>query len=62
MACGMQQWRAALPPLWSLSLAGGGGGGEEKIFFCDNLTNFGWLTLSVLKYLMRIKKFISESA
>jgi hypothetical protein len=54
---------AALPPSWSLLTAGGGRGQKRrKAIFCDKLTNLGWLTLSVLKYLMKTKKFISESA
>ncbi len=43
---------------WSL----GAGGAISLRFFCDKLTNLGWLTLSILKYLMKIKKFIRESA
>ena len=66
MACGMRRagcgvkWRgAALPPSWLLLTAGGGRGRKRrKTIFCDKQTNLGWLTLSVLKYLMKIKKFI----
>jgi hypothetical protein len=43
---------------WSL----GAGGAIFLCFFCDKLTNLGWLTLSILKYLMKTKKFIRESA
>jgi hypothetical protein len=43
---------------WSL----GAGGAISLLFFCDKLTNLGWLTLSILKYLMKTKKFICESA
>ncbi len=54
---------AALPPSWSLLTVGGGRGQKRRIaIFCDKLTNLGWLTLSVLKYLMKTKKFICESA
>jgi hypothetical protein len=64
-ACGV--WReavrgTALPPSWSLLTAGGRQGGKRRIaIFCDKLTNLGWLTLSVSKYL-KTKKFICESA
>ncbi len=54
---------AALPPSWSLLMAGGRQGQKRRIaIFCDKLTNLGWLTPSVLKYLMKTKKFIRESA
>ncbi len=54
---------AALPPLWLLLTAGSGQGQKKRIaIFCDKLTNLGWLTLIVLKYLMKTKKFIPESA
>ncbi len=54
---------AALPPSWLLLTVGGGQGQKRRIaIFCDKLTNLGWLTLSVLKYLMKSKKFIHESA
>jgi hypothetical protein len=54
---------AALPPSWSLLTAGGGQGRKRRIaIICDKLTNLGWLTLSVLKYLIKTKKFICESA
>jgi hypothetical protein len=54
---------AALPPSWSLLTAGGWRGQKRRIaIFCDKLTNLGWLTLSVLKYLMETKKYIRESA
>jgi hypothetical protein len=43
---------------WSL----GAGGAISLRFFCDKLTNLGWLTLSILKYLMKTKKFVRESA
>ncbi len=43
---------------WSL----GAGGAISLRFFCDKLTNLRWLTLSILKYLMKTKKFIRESA
>ncbi len=43
---------------WSL----GAGGAISLRFFCDKLTNLGWLTLSILKYLTKTKKFIRESA
>jgi hypothetical protein len=44
--------RPSSPSWWSMSVAGGRGGGEEyPALFCDKLTNLGWLTLSVLKYL-----------
>jgi hypothetical protein len=41
---------------------GGWGAGveEKKAIFCDKLTNLGWLTLRVLKYLMKTKQFIHE--
>jgi hypothetical protein len=53
----------ALPPSRLLLMAGGGQGGKRRIaIFCYKLTNLGWLTLSVLKYLMKTKKFIRESA
>jgi hypothetical protein len=40
-----------------------GWGRRRRIaLFCDKLTKLGWLTLSVLKYLMKIKKIIRESA
>jgi hypothetical protein len=42
---------------WS-SVAGGG----SLLFLGDKLTNLRWLTLSILKYLMKTKKFIRESA
>jgi hypothetical protein len=65
-ACSMRHETArgaALPPSWSLLTAGGGQGRKRRIvIFCDKLTNLGWLTLSVLKYLMKTKKFICESA
>ncbi len=52
---------AACPPLWSLLTVGGGRGRKRRIaIFCDKLTNLGWLTLSVLKYLMKTKKFIRD--
>jgi hypothetical protein len=73
MACGVRRAAcrvrreaargAALPPLWPLLTAGGGRGWKRRIaIFCDKLTNLGWLTLSVLKYLMKTKKIIRESA
>ncbi len=43
---------------WSL----GAGGAISLHFLCDKLTKLGWLTLSILKYLMKTKKFIRESA
>jgi hypothetical protein len=43
---------------WSL----GAGGAISLCLFCDKLTNLRWLTLSNLKYLMKTKKFIRESA
>ncbi len=43
---------------WSLGV----GGAISLRFFCDKLTNLGWLTLSILKYLTKTKKFIRESA
>ncbi len=64
-ACGVQREAArgaVLPPSWSL-MAGGGQGWRRRIaIFCDKLTNLGWLTLIVLKYLMKNKKFIRKSA
>jgi hypothetical protein len=41
---------------------GGWRAGAEEKNICDKLTNLGWLTLSVLKYLMKTKTFIRESA
>jgi hypothetical protein len=65
-ACGKRREAArgaALPPSWLLLTAGGGQGRKRRIaIFCDKLTNLGWLTLSVLKYLMKTEKFIRESA
>ncbi len=65
-ACGVQREAArgaALPPSWSLLTAGDRRGQKRrKAIFCDKLTNLGWFTLSVLKYLMKTKKFIRESA
>jgi hypothetical protein len=43
---------------WSL----GAGGAISLRFLCIKLTNLGWLTLSISKYLMKTKKFIRESA
>jgi hypothetical protein len=40
----------------------GGRGGNLPALFCEKLTNLGWLTISILKYLMKTKKFIRESA
>jgi hypothetical protein len=40
----------------------GAGGAISLRFFCDKLTNLGWLTLSILKYLIKTKKFIHERA
>jgi hypothetical protein len=64
-ACGVRREAArgvALPPSWLLLMEGGGQGRKRRIaIFCDKLTNLGWLTLSVLKYLMKTKKFIQES-
>jgi hypothetical protein len=64
-ACGMRREAArgaALPPSWLLLTVGGGWGRKRRIaIFCDKLTNLGWLTLSVLKYLMKTKKFICDS-
>ncbi len=65
-ACGMRHEAArgvALPPSWLLLKAGGGRGQKRRIaIFCDKMTNLGWLTLSVFKYLMKTKKNIRESA
>jgi hypothetical protein len=48
---------AVLPPSWLLSTAGGRQGQKRRIaIFCDKLSNLGWLTLSVLKYLMKKEK------
>ncbi len=59
-ACGMRREAArgaALPPLWLLLTVGGGRGRKRRIaIFCDKPTNLGWLTLSVLKYLMKKPK------
>jgi hypothetical protein len=54
---------AAHPPSLVVIVDGGWWGQRRRIAnFCDKLSNLGWLTLSVLKYLMKIKKFICESA
>jgi hypothetical protein len=50
------------PPLVVVVVGGWRGWRRRIALFCDELTNFGWLTLSVLKYLMKINKFIRESA
>jgi hypothetical protein len=59
-ACGVRREAvrgAALPPSWLLLMVGGRRGWKRRIaIFCDKLTNLGWLTLSVLKYLMKTKK------
>ncbi len=49
-------------PLVVIVINGWQGRRRRIALFCDKLTNLGWLTLSVLKYLMKIKKFICESA
>jgi hypothetical protein len=48
-------------PLVVIVIDGWRGRRRRIALFCDKLTNLGWLTLSVLKYLMKIKKFIFES-
>jgi hypothetical protein len=57
----VRQRRLRHPPRnitkWSLRA----GGAISLRFFCDKLTNLAWLTLSILKYLMKNKKFIRES-
>ncbi len=64
-ACGVRREAArgaAFPPSWLLLTTGGGRGRKRRIaILCDKLTNLGWLTLSVLKYLIKTKKFICES-
>jgi hypothetical protein len=44
------------------TLGAGQAGAISLRFFCDKLTNLGWMSLSILKYLMKTKKFIRESA
>jgi hypothetical protein len=56
-----QEVRLIPPPSWSLLMAGGRAGRRRRIALCcDKLTNRGWLTLCVLKYLFKTKKFTIE--
>ncbi len=50
------------PPLDITKWSFGAGGAISLRFFCDKMTNLGWLTLSISKYLMKTKKIIRESA
>ncbi len=50
------------PPRDITKWSSGAGGAISLLFFWDKMTNLRWLTLSILKYLMKTKKFIRESA
>ncbi len=61
-ACVTATAMCSTSPLVVIVIDGWWGRRRRIALFCDKLTNLGWLTLSVLKYLMKIKMFICETA